>query len=757
MERTVKELRALAKNAGLRGYSRMRKAELVTFLEENYILSRNILDAPVPNIGTSILQPTSYVPPAPLQQQQQQQQPQQDWSFLDVPQPAPRRSDRLKKLQKSIKELYKQKEKPFEINETESALNRFATQYKIDGRSGYEPKTFLAATKQPVVNLLVKNRQTKVVLVLRCMMEKTNLQTGEVVVREAPFWSGVEVNLEATNLDELYEKWKSKILENISTFQNSGSGWVFKSVVSLEIHTVKYEPMRGSSYIPLPEYLAKKQALINLKNDDQQCFKWAVTRAINPTESHPERIDKKLRAKADTLNWNGITFPTPLSEIDKFERNNPNVSVNVAGFAEKGSCRDAKYENIIYPLRTSPYKREHEVDLLLFSGDAETRHYCVIKNMSRLLHGQRTKKHATNYYCRNCYTPFTSKKRLATHDEICRNNDTVKIEMPKQTEDYFPTQYFKKHFKSQNVPFVVYADFESFTKPISSSQPDPKESYTKKYQKHEPSGFCYYIKCFDDSVYSQDPVIFTKESEQDDVAQIFVNTLEENIRDIYQKFRFQKKMIFGPEDQKVCEKSTHCHICKQPLTPDDKTNYTVRDHCHFTGKFRGAAHNSCNLSYRKPKFFPVIFHNLAGYDAHLFIKNLGKTEGEIDCIPSNEEKYISFTKKIIVDTFTNKEGEEIEVKRDLRFIDSFKFLSTGLDKLVANLTDYPEISKFFQDPQLQLLLRKGVYPYDHVNSLEKLQETSLPPKEAPSTLSSTRKTSWMKTINTRKMCGPPLR
>ena len=545
-------------------------------------------------------------------------------------------------------------------------------------------------------------------------------------MREAPFWSGVEVNLEATNLDELYEKWKSKILENISTFQNSGSGWVFKSIVSLEIHTVKYQPLSGSSYIPLPKYLADKKAMINLKNDDQQCFKWAVTRAINPVEKNAERIDKKLTAKADTLNWDGITFPTPLSEIDKFERNNPTISVNVAGFAEKGSCRDAKYENIVYPLRTSLYKREYEVDLLLFSGDNQTKHYCVIKNMSRLMHGQRTKKHATYFYCRNCYTPFTSKERLEEHYKICRNNDTVKIEMPKDSS----TQYFKNHFKSQNVPFVVYADFESFTKPISSCQQDPKESYTKKYQKHEPSGFCYYIKCFDDSVYSQEPVIFTKESEQDDVAQIFVNTLEENIRDIYQKFRFQKKMIFGPEDRKVCEKSTHCHICKQPLTPNDKTNYTVRDHCHFTGKFRGAAHNSCNLSYRKPKFFPVIFHNLAGYDSHLFIKNLGKTEGEIDCIPNNEEKYISFTKKIIVDTFTNKEGEEIEVKRDLRFIDSFKFLSTGLDKLVANLTDYPEISKFFQNPQLQLLLRKGVYPYDYVNSLEKLQESSFPPKEA---------------------------
>ncbi|XP_072047131.1 uncharacterized protein [Amphiura filiformis] len=299
--------------------------------------------------------------------------------------------------------------------------------------------------------------------------------------------------------------------------------------------------------------------------------------------------------------------------------------------------------------------------------------------------------------------------------------------MPDPEKD--SSQYFKHHFKSQNVPFVVYADFESFTKPIQTCQPNLKDSYTNKYQKHEPSGFCYYIKCFDDSVYTQEPVIFTKESEDQDVAQIFVETLEQNIKEIYQEFKFQKEMIFGEQEREIFKKSTHCHICKDPLTPDDKDNYNVRDHCHYKGTFRGAAHNICNMKYRKPKFFPVIFHNLAGYDAHLFIKNLGKTEGEIDCIPSNEEKYISFTKKILVDTFTNKEGKEVDVKRDLRFIDSFKFMAAGLGKLVENLDEFSELPKFYQDEQLQLLFRKGVYPYDHVNSLEKLQETSLPPKD----------------------------
>ena len=86
---------------------------------------------------------------------------------------------------------------------------------------------------------------------------------------------------------------------------------------------------------------------------------------------------------------------------------------------------------------------------------------------------------------------------------------------------------------------------------------------------------------------------------------------------------------------RVYKASTYCHICE-----DELLNDKVADHCHLTGKFRGAAHNKCNLEYRIPKFFSVIFHNLAGYDAHLFVKNLGVTEGKINCIPKNEQKTV---------------------------------------------------------------------------------------------------------------------
>ena len=155
----------------------------------------------------------------------------------------------------------------------------------------------------------------------------------------------------------------------------------------------------------------------------------------------------------------------------------------------------------------------------------------------------------------------------------------------------------------------------------------------------------------------------------------------------------------------------------------------MRDHCHFTGKFRGAAHNICNLQFKKPKFTPVFFHNLSGYDAHLFVKNLGKTEGNIKCIPNNEGKYITFSKDIVVGEY-EKDGKKHEIKHEIRFLDSFKFMASSLESLVGNLEDEKliETKKEFEDGA-NLMTRKGIYPYDWVNGIEKFSEEKLPPKE----------------------------
>ena len=189
-------------------------------------------------------------------------------------------------------------------------------------------------------------------------------------------------------------------------------------------------------------------------------------------------------------------------------------------------------------------------------------------------------------------------------------------------------------------------------------------------------------------------------------------------------------MIFTKEDNINFDNATKCWICSGESNADDLANENkrkVRDHCHFTGKYRGAAHSSCNLKFTKPKFTPVIFHNLANYDAHLFVKNLGKTEGNIKCTPNTDEKYISFSKNIKVDSYLNKKEEEVKVMHKIRFIDSFKFMPSSLDNLVSNFSidQLIRTQKVF-GKQIDLISRKGIYPYEYMDKIEKFDETKLP-------------------------------
>ena len=176
----------------------------------------------------------------------------------------------------------------------------------------------------------------------------------------------------------------------------------------------------------------------------------------------------------------------------------------------------------------------------------------------------------------------------------------------------------------------------------------PLQELHQTVSETHPSGFCYHIKCFDDTLYSQEPVTFVKEYDVYVVTQIFIDTLEKNTKEIYKKFKFPKSMLMTMHNKTAYDNSTLCHICNEELGKD-----RVRDHYHLSGNFRGAAHEVCNLKYKIPKFFPVIFHNLSGYDSHLFIKTFGNSKEDISCIPSNEENNISSTKQVIVDKFVN--------------------------------------------------------------------------------------------------------
>ena len=134
----------------------------------------------------------------------------------------------------------------------------------------------MRSSNQPITKIMINTLQTKVKLILSFMMEKVDLKSCEVIAKEAAFLSKTEVNLECTISNELLSKMKETGLKSLEKFQRQGSNWRFHSVLSLDLHTVNYEPLGGSSYILLLAFLAAKKAILNLRNEDDECFKWAI-------------------------------------------------------------------------------------------------------------------------------------------------------------------------------------------------------------------------------------------------------------------------------------------------------------------------------------------------------------------------------------------------------------------------------------------------------------------------------------------------
>ena len=323
--------------------------------------------------------------------------------------------------------------------------------------------------------------------------------------------------------------------------------------------------------------------------------------------------------------------------------------------------------------------------------------------------------------------------------------------------------------KKLPVPFVIYADFEAITEKIDSCQPNDNKSYTEAYQNHRDCGYGYKVVCCYDDKFTKEAVIYRGEKS----VYKFLEAMLQEIKycqEVKVK-EFNKPLKMTKDDEKKFKKADRCHICgekflfslsnccnlcksqfferkykksdkiakykqimlncKECKKKFEKATKKVRDHCHVTGKYRGAAHVECNLNFQITDKIPVIFHNLRGYDSHFIIQEIGEIikkhpikvelpngeeeekEMDINIIPNNMEKYLS-----------------IMLGKHLTFIDSFQFMSSSLDKLVSNLPkeSFTYTSKRFNGKYLDLMKQKGVYPYDYMDSFDKFNEP-LPTKE----------------------------
>ena len=411
-------------------------------------------------------------------------------------------------------------------------------------------------------------------------------------------------------------------------------------------------------------------------------------------------------------------------------------------------------------------------------SDGEKCHYLVVKNLSRLLRGI-TSNHKEDFYFLNCFHSYRTENKLEAHKKICENDDYCHVEMPTKNNNIIKYNHGEKSMK---LPFVIYTDLECLLEKMSTCINNPNESSTTKINKHTPSGYSIFTHCSFDK--SKNKLNYYRGK---DCMKKFSKDLREHVSKTinYEK----KKMIPLTTEEKIYRnKEKICYICKKEFSNNEKKNYKVRDHCHYTGKYRGAAHNICNLRCKVPKEIPIVFHNGSIYDYDFIIKELVKEfEGNFECLGENTEKYITFSvpikKKI--------ENKDLEITYKIKFIDSYRFMASSLSKLVDNLSDgihnnkcsgcgfnldYIKITaertagpsslerkneklilecynckqrykKMFNKELIKrfartysfcnndlnkfiLLLRKGVYPYEYMDNWERFNETSLPSKES---------------------------
>ena len=569
---------------------------------------------------------------------------------------------------------------------------------------------FMREAKDSIVRELENKRGNKIFFSVTVKMrqergEFTTYADKNIRIKEP------KIIYEGTNINALYDEMMGEIDKQMDLLQDTeGSGWEFLELDKVDILTVIHDPLRASKYIPLPKHIADKKAVINIQNKDENCFALSIARAISPTDTNPQRVDKNLKETVKTLNMNGIRIPTPIDDIEKFENQNPDIAVVVLGLNE--------FNNVV-PLRSSKfwYERKHLILLSLIKDEEKNYHYTLVNNSSKLISTQHSKHGHKTFTCWNCVNVFTDKDKYLYHRDQCQNHKPHTLTMPN------PNTFlnFKNYQHTKKYPFAVYADIESLTTKIEYCDVNPEISYTTKIQKHEPISYVFRFVSFDQSVLENKTRIYTGEDSMEDL----VIELEYLVSIIYNKP--QAKIIYNKKEKTKQENTHYCHVCGKCFGERKK----LRDFNFYTGEYLGPCHWDCRS--KKPDFIPIFFHNLTNYDSHLFITNLAsKFNGEkIRVIPNNEQKYISYTKDNQVDICEDENGNKKNVYFKLRFVDSFKFMGSSLGKLADNLPPdkFFNLESRFTGRQLELAKRKGVFPYDWFDSIEKLKHTRLPPIE----------------------------
>ena len=454
------------------------------------------------------------------------------------------------------------------------------------------------------------------------------------------------------------------------------SGWRFDKLYSMTIYFYETTELDGSNYIKIP---LRSNSILNIENNDKYCFLWSILAWLHPcNNNHPNRVSN-YKQYFNELNIQDFDFTNGFkcSDVHKFNELN-NLSVNIF---ELNFYQDQnQWKHKLIPIEISKNDSDRIIDLAIYKN-----HYVLIKKLDVFL-GDHNKK----FICRRCLSSYTNENMLIKHKPKCENNDITSIKTSNESH-----LFWKKYFHKNPLYFRIYADFEADNEKDDSIVGNKT---TNIYKQNPILNGYHIVSELEDilkSDYYKSPLGYNNvDWFVDEVIKL------ENKMAFYFK-NTEKDVIMSQLDEEDFRNNDICRFCEKIIESDK-----VRDHCHLTGKYRGPAHSKCNINVtqKQSNFIPFIFHNFSNYDCHMFFKklvNMKNNKVKFDIIPKTNEEYISVTYGCI------------------RFIDSYRILSSGLDSLVKNLDedDFKILKEGFPD-KWQYLNKKLAYPYEYFNGID---------------------------------------